>query len=90
MPAKLSIDAGRDAAAELAEWRAGLKTAQDHYGARGLDHDEQQRQWYAEIAARKSIAAELGLSAQDIATFGGHGLVPAPVPAAATTGDNDT
>jgi len=69
-PARLSIDAGRDAAADLNDWKSGLKTAQEHYASRGLDYEEQLTQRAKECRLVQDLATEFDVPPQKIANLG--------------------
>jgi capsid protein len=48
-PSKITVDAGNDAAAALADVEAGLQTAKEHYGRRGLDWEKERDQKENEV-----------------------------------------
>jgi lambda family phage portal protein len=83
-PAAASVDYGREAAANLNDVRAGLRTYSEDYAERGLEWKDALRQRATEAKYLSELAAEFGLSPDSIATFS-----PNPVPAPAAT-DKDS
>lgn len=65
-PGSVSIDAGRDARADIELWRMGLATAADLYGEVGLDWQASIRQRAKEAAYIKEMADEMDVSAAEI------------------------
>jgi lambda family phage portal protein len=57
-PAKVSIDYGREATADIALWKAGLKTASQIYGDNGEDYEESLRVRAKEAAMIKELGQE--------------------------------
>ena len=57
-PAKVSIDYGREATADIALWKAGLKTASQIYGDNGEDYEEALRVRAKEAAMIKELGQE--------------------------------
>jgi hypothetical protein len=57
-PAKVSIDYGREANADIALWKAGLKTASQIYGDNGEDYEEALRVRAKEAAMIKELGQE--------------------------------
>ena len=88
-PGSVSIDAGRDARADIELWRMGLATAADLYGEVGLDWQASIRQRAKEAAYIKEMADEMDVSPaeisggkESIATDPNRAPVTAPIPAA--------
>lgn len=65
-PGSVSIDAGRDARADIELWRMGLATAADLYGEVGLDWQASIRQRAKEAAYIREMADEMDVSAAEI------------------------
>ena len=65
-PGSVSIDAGRDARADIELWRMGLATAADLYGEVGLDWQASIRQRAKEAAYIREMATEMDVSAAEI------------------------
>jgi len=65
-PGSVSIDAGRDARADIELWRMGLATAAELYGEAGHDWQASIRQRAKEAAYIKELAAEMNLDPQAI------------------------
>lgn len=65
-PAKVSIDYGREANADIALWKAGLKTAGQIYGDAGEDYEEALRARAKETAMIVELANEMDIPAQYI------------------------
>jgi lambda family phage portal protein len=65
-PAKVSIDYGREATADIALWKAGLKTASQIYGDNGEDYEESLRVRAKEAAMIKELGQEYELQASRI------------------------
>jgi lambda family phage portal protein len=57
-PAKVSIDYGREASADISLWKAGLKTASQIYDEHGEDYEEALRQRAKEAAMVKELGIE--------------------------------
>jgi lambda family phage portal protein len=57
-PAKVSIDYGREATADIALWKAGLKTASQIYGDNGEDYEEALRVRAKEASMIKELGKE--------------------------------
>jgi capsid protein len=76
------VDYGREAAANLNDVRAGLRTYSEDYSERGLEWKDQLRQRAVEAKYLADLSAEFGISADSIATFNPN---PAPVTPAALT-----
>lgn len=72
MPAEVSIDGGRDAAADLKEYEAGLTNAQVYLSRYGLKWRQVFRQRAVEASYKKELEKEFGLQPQDL------GLVAIP------------
>lgn len=75
-PAAASVDYGREAAANLNDVRAGLRTYAEDYAERGLEWKDALRQRANEAKYLAELAAEFGISPDQIATFS-----PNPQPA---------
>jgi lambda family phage portal protein len=65
-PAKVSIDYGREATADIALWKAGLKTAGQIYSDAGEDYEEALRARAKEAAMIVDLAEEMDIPAQYI------------------------
>jgi lambda family phage portal protein len=65
-PAKVSIDYGREASADIALWKAGLKTAGQIYSEMGEDYEEAFRARAKEAAMIVDLASEMDIPAQYI------------------------
>jgi len=65
-PGSVSIDAGRDARADIELWRMGLATAADLYGEVGLDWQASIRQRAKEAAYIREMATEMDVSPAEI------------------------
>jgi lambda family phage portal protein len=65
-PAKVSIDYGREANADIALWKAGLKTAGQIYSEMGEDYEEAFRARAKEAAMIVDLASEMDIPAQYI------------------------
>lgn len=63
-PAKVSIDYGREANADIALWKAGLKTAGTIYSDAGEDYEEAIRARAKEAAMIVGLADEMDIPAQ--------------------------
>lgn len=64
----VSIDAGRDARADIELWRTGLTTAAELYGEAGLDWQSSIRQRAKEAAYIREMADEMGVSVAEISS----------------------
>jgi hypothetical protein len=65
-PGSVSIDAGRDARADIELWRMGLATAAELYGENGHDWESSLRQRAKEAAFISQLAIENGVSTESI------------------------
>lgn len=65
-PGSVSIDAGRDARADIELWRMGLATAAELYGEAGHDWQASMRQRAKEAAYIEELAEEMNLDPQAI------------------------
>jgi hypothetical protein len=65
-PGSVSIDAGRDARADIELWRMGLATAADLYGEAGLDWQASIRQRAKEAAYIREMAKEMDVLPAEI------------------------
>ena len=65
-PAKVSIDYGREASADINLWKAGLKTAGQIYSDMGEDYEEALRARAKESAMIVSLANEMDIPAEYI------------------------
>lgn len=84
-PAKLSIDAGREAMQDREDAASGLMTRQDHYGARGKDWQRETDQSFSEaeyiLGKASELAAKTGVAVEIILSrFGYDTKPPAPPP----------
>jgi capsid protein len=64
----VSIDAGRDARADIELWRTGLATAAELYGEAGHDWQTSIRQRAKEAAYIKEMAEEMGVTVSEISS----------------------
>lgn len=64
----VSIDAGRDARADIELWRTGLATAAELYGEAGHDWQSSIRQRAKEAAYIREMAEEMGVSVAEISS----------------------
>jgi len=76
-PAAASVDYGREAAANLNDVRAGLRTFAEDYSERGLEWKDQLRQRATEAKFLHDLAEEFDIPEDRIATFSPN---PQPVP----------
>jgi lambda family phage portal protein len=74
-PAAASVDYGREAAANLNDVRAGLRTYAEDYAERGMEWKDQLRQRATEAKYLADLSAEFGIAPDSIATFNPN---PAP------------
>jgi capsid protein len=88
-PASVSIDAGRDARADIELWRMGLTTAADLYGEAGQDWQAairqraKEAQYINELAEEMEVnTAEISSGIESVATDPNAAPVTAPAPAA--------
>jgi capsid protein len=65
-PGSVSIDAGRDARADIELWRMGLTTAAEMYGEAGHDWQASMRQRAKEAAYIRELADEMEIDPQEI------------------------
>ena len=65
-PAKVSIDYGREATADIALWKAGLKTAGQIYADAGEDYEEALRARAKEAGMIKELGQEFDIQASRI------------------------
>jgi len=65
-PGSVSIDAGRDARADIELWRMGLTTAAEMYGEAGHDWQSSMRQRAKEAAYIRELSAEMEVSPAEI------------------------
>jgi len=65
-PAKVSIDYGREATADIALWKAGLKTAGQIYADAGEDYEEALRARAKEASMIKELGQEFEIQASRI------------------------
>jgi capsid protein len=86
-PGSVSIDAGRDARADIELWRMGLTTAAEMYGEAGHDWQASMRQRAKEAAYIRELADEMEVNPAEIsggkessATDPNRAPVTAPVP----------
>ena len=90
-PGSVSIDAGRDARADIELWRMGLATAAELYGEAGHDWQASMRQRAKEAAYIRELSTEMDVSPAEIsggiesvATDPNRAPVTAPVNGAPT------
>ena len=88
-PASVSIDAGRDARADIELWRMGLTTAADLYGEAGQDWQAairqraKEAQYINELAEEMEVnTAEISSGIESVATDPNAAPVGTPAPAA--------
>jgi capsid protein len=91
-PGSVSIDAGRDARADIELWRMGLATAAELYGEAGHDWQASMRQRAKEAAYIRELSVEMGVSpaeisggVESVATDPNRAPVETPVPAVQPT-----
>ena len=65
-PGSVSIDAGRDARADIELWRMGLATAAELYGEAGHDWQASMRQRAKEAAYIRELATEMNVTPSEI------------------------
>lgn len=65
-PGSVSIDAGRDARADIELWRMGLATAAELYGEAGHDWQASLRQRAKEAAYIRELATEMNVTSSEI------------------------
>lgn len=82
MPAEVSIDGGRDAAADLKEYEAGLSNGQIYCGRGGLKWRKVYEQRAIEAAFKKELAAKYKIDPSEL------GLVAAPPKGMDAPGEN--
>jgi hypothetical protein len=91
-PGSVSIDAGRDARADIELWRMGLATAAELYGEAGHDWQASMRQRAKEAAYIRELSvemdvtpAEISSGIESVATDPNRAPVETPVPATQPT-----
>jgi hypothetical protein len=91
-PGSVSIDAGRDARADIELWRMGLATAAELYGEAGHDWQASMRQRAKEAAYIRELSvemdvtpAEISSGVESVATDPNRAPVETPVAAAQPT-----
>lgn len=65
-PSDTTIDVGRESQANISEFKAGLRTASEIYGAKGEDYEEAMRQRAYEVKYANDLAKEFEVSAESI------------------------
>jgi lambda family phage portal protein len=88
-PSDTTIDVGRDSQANISEFKAGLRTASEIYGAKGEDYEEAMRQRAYEVKYANDLAEEFGIPAESISDAfkqvapapSAEGAVPPEMPA---------
>jgi len=65
-PSDSTIDVGRDSQANISEFKAGLRTASEIYGAKGEDYEEAMRQRAYEVKYANDLSKEFGVSTENI------------------------
>ena len=85
-PGSVSIDAGRDARADIELWRMGLATAAELYGEAGHDWQASMRQRAKEAAYIRELSvemdvtpAEISSGVESVATDPNHAPVETPI-----------
>lgn len=86
-PRKLSIDAGRDAKAEIELVRSGMKTMEEYYGDNGLDWNEEMIQVTRERVELRRLAEESDLPLMDLRMLTPSGQIPTAQEEVAIEGD---
>lgn len=66
-PRAVNVDVGRNSAATISELERGLTTYEEQFAMRGLDWRQQLRQWMAEKAFIKQVAAQYGVDENEAA-----------------------
>lgn len=93
-PRAVNVDVGRNSAAMVAEWKAGMRTLQDIYAEVGQDWREQLAQKAAEMAFAQELADSLGLERAEILQLDPNELASANAAQAAQAAEaadnNDT
>jgi len=84
-PRSIAVDIGRNSAAMVAEFKAGMRTLQSIYSETGEDWREQLRQKAAEIAYAQSLAQEFSVDRAEIMTLDPNELASQNAAAAAQT-----
>lgn len=69
LPRAITVDAGRDAKADLEMVRLGLMTRQEFHGQYGQNPDEQEAQVIREAQERKQALSEAGLTIEEFANL---------------------
>jgi len=87
-PASVSIDAGRDARADIELWRMGLTTAADLYGEAGQDWQAAIRQRAKEAQYINELAEEMEVSTAEISS-GIESVATDPNAAPISSSDDD-
>lgn len=65
-PRRVTVDAGREAAQNREDVKAGLKTLSDHFAELGMDINEELENRAREMKLIQSVAAKYGLAPQDL------------------------
>jgi lambda family phage portal protein len=65
-PSDTTIDVGRESQANISEFKAGLRTASEIYGAKGEDYEEAMRQRAYEVKYANDLAKEFEVPAESI------------------------
>lgn len=65
-PSDSTIDVGRDSQANISEFKCGLKTAAEVYGAKGEDYEEALRQRAYEVKFAKELSKEMDVPIESI------------------------
>ena len=82
-PSDSTIDVGRDSQANISEFKAGLKTAAEVYGAKGEDYEEALRQRAYEAKFAKELSKEMDVPIESISEVFKTGQPSFPMPAPA-------
>jgi hypothetical protein len=65
-PSDSTIDVGRDSQANISEFKAGLRTASEIYGAKGEDYEEALRQRAYEVKYAQELSKEMEVPVESI------------------------
>ena len=65
-PSDSTIDVGRDSQANISEFKAGLRTAAEVYGAKGEDYEEALRQRAYEVKYAQDLSKEMDVPIESI------------------------
>lgn len=65
-PRSINVDVGRNSAAAIAEWKAGMRTMRDTYAETGDDWEQQLEQRAREAKRKNELAAKYGVTPAEI------------------------